>query len=69
MNAPLPVVRFIHKLMWIIKEKKNQKKKSNNSSYIFNKVIKAKLKDVINLAVVHNFNKYFHSTVVPGRTL
>jgi len=54
MNAPLPVVRFIHKLMWIVKEKKNQKKKSNNSSFINKNKLKAKLKDVIKYPTCSN---------------
>ncbi len=39
------MVSFIHIKLLIIKEKKKQKKKSNNSSFIFNAIIKAKLKD------------------------
>jgi hypothetical protein len=35
-NAPLPMVRFIHTKMWIIKRKKEAKKEKGNNSNIFN---------------------------------
>jgi len=35
----------MHKLMWIVKEKKNQKKKSNSSNNLFKLIKNTKLKD------------------------
>jgi len=54
--------------MWIVKEKKNQKKKSNSSNNLFKLIKNTKLKDKQLSTLVFNFNRTFPIGSGYGRT-